>query len=187
MAAVNVRAADFSPARLLRLYVSAPFAFWRHDVDVSLEAAARMARFARLAGRRCTFAVMARSEFYNPFSAVGERALFEIADAGHRLVPHVDCRDGDARECVDADAALWHAAFPNLFDLGFVVFHMPSQDVLWRDFTSFGFDHAHAPEWEGRYVSDSRREWTPEKEALLERDGGAGMQVALHPEHWLEG
>ena len=55
---------------------------------------------------------------------------------------------------------------------------MPPKSVLWRDYS--GFESAYARRWEGRYVSDSRREWTAEKEARVTND----MQIALHPEHW---
>jgi hypothetical protein len=154
----------FTPERLLLLYTRAPGAAWRHDVDVSLTAASRMARFAQLSGAQCTFAVMARSEFYNPFSAEGEQALREIREAGHTLVPHVHFKqDGSDSiyETVDADRSLWENAYTGWFNLNFVSFHMPPRDLLWRDFN--GFDHAHASRWRGKYLSDSRREWTPEK------------------------
>jgi hypothetical protein len=170
---------DFTTERLLRLYVSAPLAWWRHDVDVSLGAATKMARFAQLAGVRATFAVMARGEFYNPFCLAGEDALREIHEAGHELIPHVHYYGGSHPSfTVDRDRAIWEAAYPGLFDLSTVAFHMPPREVLWQDYA--GFEHAHGSGWEGRYVSDSRREWGPEKEARVSND----MQIALHPEHW---
>jgi hypothetical protein len=170
---------DFTQEHLLRLYVTAPRAFWRHDVDVSLDAATKMARFAQLAGASATFAIMARGEFYIPFCLAGEDALREIHELGHRLVPHVHYRgNSDVRSTVDRDRALWETFVPGLFDLHFVAFHMPPAEVLWQDYP--GFAHAHGAEWRDRYVSDSRREWTVEKEARVTND----MQVALHPEHW---
>lgn len=178
---------ELTAERLLRLYTSAPHAFWRHDVDVSLAAAVKMARFAELAGVRTTFAIMARGEFYNPFSHVGRQAVFEIKECGHRLIPHVDYRaDGSASiyEVVDEDKALWNCDYPGMFDLSMICFHMPPRQVLWNRYDGMGeragFEHAHGPEWFGRYVSDSRREWTSEKEAMV----ADGMQIALHPEHW---
>jgi hypothetical protein len=170
---------EFTQERLLRLYVTAPKAIWRHDVDVSLGAACKMARFAQLAGVSATFAVMGRGEFYNPFCLEGEDALREIHSCGHRLVPHVHYRGGgDVYSTVDRDRCLWESMYPGVFDLSFVAFHMPPREVLWRTFEGFG--HAHEPQWQGRYVSDSRREWTAEKESRVTDD----VQVALHPEHW---
>jgi hypothetical protein len=172
----------FTRERLLLLYTKAPQALWRHDVDVSLDAAARMARFAQLAGVKTTFCVMARGEFYNPFYGAGERALTEIVDAGQRICMHVDYRgDGDPRVAVERDWALWTLAYPGLIDDSFLAFHMPPLNVIWKDFE--GFDHAHSSQWEGCYVSDSRREWSIEKEARVVN----GMQIALHPEYWFGG
>jgi hypothetical protein len=167
---------------LLRLYVSAPDAFWRHDVDLSLEAAVKMARFAQMAGVKCTFAIMARNEFYNPFSFAGRDALAAISGAGHRLIPHVHylpgVHGGNPGAAVYPEVALWRTAYDHLVDTNLVSFHMPPRRVIWKDFD--GFLHCHSSEWEGRYVSDSRREWTAQKEARVAND----MQIALHPEHW---
>lgn len=176
--------------RLLRLYTTAPNAFWRHDVDVNLDAATKMARFAQLAGVRATFAIMARGEFYNPFSYEGREAIFAIKECGHRLIPHVHYRvngPGSIYETVDEDRELWDIEYPGMFDHDLVCFHMPPREVLWQSYDGMighaGFEHAHGPKWLGRYVSDSRREWTEEKEALVADD----MQIALHPEHWFYG
>ncbi len=169
----------FTQEHLLRLFTSAPGAFWRHDIDVSLSAAAKMARFAKLAGVQCTFYLMARSEFYNPFSDEGEDAVAEIIEAGHRIGLHVDYRSGSVTEAVDRDRLLMIAGgYSDVVDPLLVSFHMPPRRVLWSDFP--GFTNAYASEWEGRYVSDSRRQWTEEKTALV----GDGMQINLHAEHW---
>lgn len=161
---------------LLRLFTKAPKAFWRFDIDLSLERAADMARLAQIAGITGTFYVMCRSPFYNPASRPGLRALREIDAAGQRLGLHVDYREGDVEQAVWEDVKLamdWLYADPMP-----VSFHMPPATVLWRDFD--GFDNAYASRWKGHYVSDSRREWTPEKEARVSDN----MQICLHPEHW---
>jgi hypothetical protein len=116
----------FTHERLLLLYTRTPGVFWRHDVDVSLTAAVQMARFAKLAGARCTFCVMARSEFYNPFSAQGERALLEIKENGHKLAAHVDLSEiSNPRFAVVRDLRLWDEAYPTLFEDDYIAFHMP--------------------------------------------------------------
>jgi hypothetical protein len=85
---------DFSQERLLRLFTKAPGAYWRHDVDVSLAAAVKMARFAEVAGVQSTFFLNPRCDFYNLFSREGEQAKAAILDAGHRIGLHCDYRDG---------------------------------------------------------------------------------------------
>lgn len=177
MTVCEIRATGgFTQEHLLRLFTRAPRAFWRFDVDVSLEAAAKMARFAELAGVRGTFYVMARGEFYNPFSRAGAQAISAIHNAGHRLGVHVDYRGGDVSG--KRERLLLATAYPLLVDTSLVSYHMPGPEVLWRDFD--GFENAYAARWEGRYVSDARREWDADKEARV----GDDMQIALHPEHW---
>jgi hypothetical protein len=168
---------DFSQERLLRLFTKAPGAFWRHDVDVSLAAAVKMARFAQVAGVVSTFFLNPRCDFYNLFSREGEQAVAAILDAGHKLGVHVDYRDGSVMDRVSADRILATTGLGPVFTAR-VSFHMPPQRVLWADFD--GFDSAYASEWENRYLSDSRRSFGPLKEATITED----MQVNLHPEHW---
>jgi hypothetical protein len=85
---------EFSQERLLGLFTKAPKArIWRHDVDVSLSAAAKMARFAEMAGVQSTFYLNPRCEFYNLFSREGA-AMMAIRAAGHRSACIVDYRIG---------------------------------------------------------------------------------------------
>lgn len=166
--------------RLLRLFTSAPDAFWRFDVDVSLNAAEHMARFAQLAGVQASFYLMPRSHDYNLFSREGARTIDAILSYGHRVGMHVDHRSGDPAYQVACDFDLCEAGYPGTFtEDRLVSFHMPRFSVLWRRFD--GFANAYAPEWEGRYLSDSRGEWTEAKQALVTDD----MQVNLHPIHWM--
>lgn len=152
---------------------------WRFDVDVSLEAAAKMARFAHLAGVLGTFYVMPVAEFYNPFSPAGAQALRAIHNAGHRIGLHCDHRGGDVTQAVEKQHQLLLSyGYEGIVDPGLVSFHMPRPSVLWRDFE--GFENAYASRWEGRYTSDARREWDAGKEAMVRDD----CQVALHAEHW---
>jgi hypothetical protein len=127
--------AQFSQERLLGLFTKAPKAFWRHDVDVSLSAAAKMARFAEMAGVQGTFYLNPRCEFYNLFSREGQAAMMAIRRAGHRLGLHCDYRIGSVIEAVRRDWALMDASAP--LDSKAVSFHMPPTCVLWRDYSEF--------------------------------------------------
>jgi hypothetical protein len=154
--------------RLLRLFTQAPKAFWRFDIDLSLERAVDMAQVCQIAGVKGTFYVMLRSPFYNVFSTEGLRALWMLSEEyGQNVGLHVNHREPwDVKQQVREDQLL--AAHGGLYP----------KAVLWKDFLTF--ESAYASRWQGRYVSDSRREWSPEKEERV----SDGMQVALHPEHW---
>lgn len=178
---VNRELADYEPPfsreRLLDLFTSAPNAFWRHDVDISLQAAVRMARFAQVAGVKSTFYLNPRSDFYNLFSREAQRAIFTIRSAGHRIGLHCDLAPHicGVEWMVERDLKLLRADGLVLGAVPGVSFHMPDDRVLWRDFT--GFESAYASKWEGRYVSDSRRR-------PITVEVTDDMQVNLHPEHW---
>jgi hypothetical protein len=176
---LTVEAPAFTQERLLGLLTAAPNAFHRRDVDVSLSAAVKMARFDEVAGISATYYLNPRCDFHNIFSREGRAARKAILDCGHRIGLHCDFRTGSVIETVDRDLALMGADGP--LDSDAVSFHMPPASVLWRDFEHF--DNAYASKWEGRYLSDSRREFGPEKGVRVALEGDS-LQINLHPEHW---
>jgi len=60
----------------------------RHDVDLALDAAVRMAELEAEAGAVATYFLMTRSVFYNLASAEGERAVARLRELGHRVGHH---------------------------------------------------------------------------------------------------
>ena len=60
----------------------------RHDVDLSLDAAVRLAELEAEAGAWATYFLMTRSVFYNLASQEGERALERLRELGHRVGLH---------------------------------------------------------------------------------------------------
>lgn len=165
---------------LLRLFASAPGAFWRHDVDLSLRAAVDMGRLHELAGTRATFFLDPRSEHYNLSSRSGAYAISELLEAGQAIGLHCHVRKGeDAPELVYRDQLLLDRAAqaaPGQITRR-VSFHIPPAELLWRDFDEF--ESAYAARWEGRYVSDSRG-LIPLADELHD-----DLQINLHPEWWL--
>jgi hypothetical protein len=70
----------------------------RHDVDLSLAAAVRMAEVEAEAGVGSTWCLMTRSVFYNLASREGEETLAGLVELGGRIAhhavwPHVDLDD----------------------------------------------------------------------------------------------
>jgi hypothetical protein len=60
----------------------------RHDVDISLAAAVRMAEVEAEAGAWSTWCLMTRSVFYNLASDEGERAIARLRELGGRVAHH---------------------------------------------------------------------------------------------------
>jgi hypothetical protein len=62
--------------------------FLRHDVDLSLDAALRMAEVEADLGVQATYFMMTESVFYNLASREGRDALDRLAELGHRVGLH---------------------------------------------------------------------------------------------------
>ena len=60
----------------------------RHDVDLSLDAALRMAELEAEAGAAATYFLMTRSEFYNLDAPSGAAAIERLRELGHRVGLH---------------------------------------------------------------------------------------------------
>ena len=69
----------------------------RHDVDLSLDAALRLAELEAAAGATATYFLMTESVFYNLAAAEGREAIARLRGLGHRVGLRDElsrCRDG---------------------------------------------------------------------------------------------
>jgi hypothetical protein len=83
----------------------------RHDVDLSLEAAERMAEVEADEGAWSTWFLMTRSVFYNLLSEEGERTLARLRELGGRVAHHAVWPHFDLDERFDRVVA-WHNPDP---------------------------------------------------------------------------
>jgi hypothetical protein len=142
----------------------------RHDVDLSLDAALRLARLERERDATATYFLMTESVFYNLDSAHGREALQELRDLGHSVGLH---------------AVYPRASHDDRFD-AVVAWHNPDPDYVHEPVS--GFVNVMQPPWftKGRYRSDSNQRWRegcPHEELA----GGAfeWLQLLVHPEIWV--
>jgi len=140
----------------------------RHDVDLSLDAALRMAELEAEAGAVATYFLMTRSVFYNLASSEGEAALARLRELGHRVGLH----------------AIWpRVELDERFD-PVVAWHNPEPEFM-RAPIAGAVNVMQAP-WADVYRSDSNRHWRqgcPHEELAV----GAfeRLQVLTHPEIWV--
>mgnify|MGYP001230277247 CR=1 FL=1 len=64
--------------------------FLRHDIDLSIENALRMAKIEAEQGIKSTYTVLLTGEFYNPFEDKNRKDLKEIISLGHEVGLHFD-------------------------------------------------------------------------------------------------
>jgi hypothetical protein len=142
----------------------------RHDVDLSLDAALRMAELERECGATATYFLMTESVFYNLDSEHGRAVLGELRRLGHAVGLHAVYPRASRDERFDAVLA-WHN---------------PDSEYVHEPVS--GFVNVMQPPWftKGRYRSDSNQHWRegcPHEE--LARGDFEWLQLLAHPEIWV--
>lgn len=164
----------------------------RHDIDIDMEAAKKMAETEHKLGVKSTYFLMLRSPVYNLFGRANNDFAREILDLGHDLGLHYD--EGYAPE-EGYDLNNWInkevEALSSLLkkEIRTVSFHQPGENVLEnridirpllntydkRDMA--GID----------YLSDSNMGFRRDPFALLEDPGLQKLQILIHPVWWMGG
>jgi hypothetical protein len=140
----------------------------RHDVDLSLDAALRMAELEAEAGAAATYFLMLRSEFYNLDSASGEAAIERLRALGHRVGLH----------------AVWpHVDRDDRFD-PVLAWHNPDPEYMREPVE--GLVNVMESPWADVYRSDSNQYW---RQGCPHEELRAGtferLQLLTHPEIWV--
>jgi hypothetical protein len=140
----------------------------RHDVDLSLEAAVRLAELEAEEDAAATYFLMTQSLFYNLASPVGERAVERIRELGHRIGLH----------------AVWpRAELDDRFD-PVVAWHNPDPPYMREPIE--GAANVMEERFSASYRSDSNQHW---RSGCPHDDLRAGefewLQLLTHPEIWV--
>jgi hypothetical protein len=140
----------------------------RHDVDLSLDAALRLAEVEADAGAAATYFLMTRSEFYNLDSQSGEDAVDRLRRLGHRVGLHAVWPYVDRDDRFDPVLA-WHNPDPEYM-------REPVEGLV---------NVMEAP-WADVYRSDSNQHW---RQGCPHEELAAGaferLQLLTHPEIWV--
>jgi hypothetical protein len=141
----------------------------RHDVDLSLDAALRMAELEAEEGAAATYFLMTESVFYNLASSEGRTALERLRELGHRVGQH----------------AVWpNARVDDRFD-PVLAWHNPDPGYMTPPVE--GVTNVMAEPWfsPDTYRSDSNQRWRhgcPHEE--LAAGAFPWLQLLTHPEIW---
>ena len=144
--------------------------YLRHDVDLSLDAARRMAELEAEHGVQTTYLLMTESIFYNLASSEGTDAIARLRELGH--------------------AVGLHAVYPNVeldgrFD-PVVSWHNPQAEYMSRSIPGAVNVYAEPFFDPPAYRSDSNQHWRagcPHEE--LRGGGFPWLQILVHPEIWV--
>ena len=142
----------------------------RHDVDLSLDAARRMAELEADLGARATYFLMTESVFYNLSSKEGVNAIARLRELGHWVGLHAVYPNARLDERFDPVVA-WHNPDPEYMSASIA----GAVNVM----EARHFDPA-------AYRSDSNQRW---RHGCPHQDLRAGvfpwLQLLVHPEIWV--
>ena len=144
--------------------------FLRHDVDLSLDAALRMAELEAAEGVSATYFLMTESVFYNLASKEGVAAIARLREVGHRVGLH---------------AVYPNAARDDRFD-PVLAWHNPEAGYMSKPVD--GVVNVMQEGWfdPPTYRSDSNHRWRtgcPHEE--LRAGAFPWLQLLTHPEIWV--
>ena len=142
----------------------------RHDVDLSLDAAVRMAEIEHDAGASATYFLMPESVFYNLQSREGAAAIDRLRELGHRVALHAVYPNAPRDDRFDPVVA-WHNPDPDYMRAPLADGRINVMQEPWFDPTT--------------YRSDSNQHW---RSGCPHDDLRAGtfpwLQLLTHPEIW---
>ena len=145
--------------------------YLRHDVDLSLDAALRLAELEADSGAVATYFLMSESVFYNLASREGAAALSRLRELGHDVGVHAVWPGVPAADGRFSRVLAWH-----------------NPDPQYMTEPVDGFLNVMAEPWftQGLYRSDSNQHWRsgcPHEE--LREGAFSWLQLLTHPEIWV--
>jgi hypothetical protein len=144
--------------------------FLRHDIDLSLDAALRMAELEAELGALATYLLMTESVFYNLASSEGVAAIARLRELGHAVGLHAVYPTVELDERFDAVVS-WHNP-----DAAYMSERIPGAINVYAE------PYFSPP----AYRSDSNQNWRsgcPHEE--LRGGGFRWLQILVHPEIWV--
>ena len=185
---------EIRPLRDRFSYTNAlPTVFMRHDVDVSLKSAVRMAEIEFQLGVQATYMVISNSPLYDIAGEVERSALCRLCELGHEVALHFDISERDRSKEVAIDEIadqinLASNAIEQVTGLpvSSLSFHRPPQNFLRGPETICDKVNAYSEALMANYISDSRGRWSSNWPKRLNKGHGALNQILLHPIWWGE-
>jgi peptidoglycan/xylan/chitin deacetylase (PgdA/CDA1 family) len=146
------------------------FVLWRHDCDMSLNRARRIAELDAEYGVKSTFFILPHSDFYNILEISQTKLIREIALLGHDIGLHLDIGyHYEASETFDIDKAITkdQKILEDIAEVGIKAFslHNPTPQTLKFDHETYaGLINCYSKKiWANiSYCSDSNGYWRHE-------------------------
>lgn len=173
----------------------APHAIWRHDVDVSLHRACKLAHLEASEDIQSTYFLLPHSPYYNLFEKEAYNLVKEMMELGHEIGLHFDAGFYSTHlslSQLEDKLRFEKLLIENLFKTTVRVFsfHDPdttnaltfTEDILGGMINTYGkfFKTNYT------YCSDSNGYWRFKRlEDVLESSASTNLHILTHPEWWV--
>ena len=162
-----------------------PYLILRHDVDVSLLSALKMAEIEHNLGVVSTYFVLLSSEHYNPFNGANVGIIRRISELGHEIGLHYDIEQYN-----HYNEDVIHGLKAEIHALEIIVgkkirsisSHAPKGPNSFLNIE--GYVNADNPNLRDVYVHDSQRIWTIKSLSVLLNNPPKRVQLLVHPCLW---
>lgn len=160
----------------------------RHDIDMNIAKAVRMAEIETQMGISSTYFVLVTSNFYNIFSKENQDMLREMQRMGHEVGLHFDeakyaGKKIDMVQVMEQEADLLAQCLG--CPVRSVSMHRPSKETLAADYVVKGGQivNSYGTEFfqNHKYVSDSRRHWREDVLSIIKSEEYDRLHVLTHP------
>ena len=162
--------------------------YLRHDIDLDIIGALKMARIENNFGIHSTWFVMPNNRLYNIMNQDVIEILNEIVNIGHKLGLHIDASGYEKLEDLENDLNNYYNFYKDKINLSRIFsFHVPNKKLFENDVKIEGFINAYDKMFfkEIAYVSDSnRREFLNEERFPNALKENKDMQLLIHPIWW---
>lgn len=168
---------------------------WRHDLDVSVHRALKLAQIESEEEVFSTFFILLSSTFYNALEKEILEIILKIKSLGHRLGLHFDQKycefknQDEFERCISSKKKFLEDITECSLDA--ISFHNPDfdSDLNIRKDTYSDMVNTYSPKIfnEYKYVSDSNGYWRYDRlEEVFEEPKYKKIQVLTHPEWWVK-
>lgn len=166
--------------------------YWRHDVDLSIHSALKLAVIEASEGIKSTFFLLPHSDFYNLLEQENTEIIYKILDLGHNIALHFDShyhgiKNEDELERALEKEKVFFQTFFNI-ELNVFSFHNTNEFTMsCKRWVYANLINVYAQYFQNnvKYCSDSNGYWRFERLYDLLNDTKYNrLQVLTHPVWW---
>jgi hypothetical protein len=172
-------------------YTKSNIILWRHDVDLSIHAAQRLARIEHEQGVRATYFIHLHSEFYNCHEKSVGRLINKLTEYGHDIGLHFDTHYYDITTEIALESHLKYekAMLERIIDREIRVFsfHNTNEFTLKCEKSHYaGLINTYSSFYKNNisYCSDSNGYWRFDNLYDVLNSSKTILQVLTHPAWW---